>query len=271
MKAVIQVFERLTFTRLITLWITTALIFSLVYYGLAYTPAPLIYKGQPLNTDISGLGNAIYFSFITATTIGYGDIAPIGFAKILAIIEAIASITLFGTFIAKIVSVKQEQIIEEIQELSFEDASHNAISELYIFRSQAKTLTEKPKLKPKDFKEIETSLETLKESLASFNKATLTLHEDKEKTLMRIGLITNSINFSLSRFVELLESINKHKTDWKKESTTPTIAEIQKTTDTLYAQYTVLKSEDDLSKKVGEKLEDLNKTLATLQKSLTKP
>ena len=101
----------------------------------------------------------------------------------------------------------------------------------------------------------------------SFNSKSIQVKEQRENALIRIELITNSISFSLSRFVELLESINKHKIDWKKESTTPILAECQKTIETLYAQYNLLRSDDELSKKVGEKLEDLNKTLAAMQKS----
>jgi potassium channel LctB len=269
MKTVALVFERLTFIKIIMLWIAVVLIFSLAHFSLGSSGIPTF--KESLNTNV--LGNAVYFSCITALTIGYGDIAPVGIGKSLAIIEAIASIILFGALIAKIVSVKQEHIIEEIQELSYEESGHNAISELYLFRSQAKELKEKidGKTKTKDFREIENSIETLKDALTAFNKATLTSHEDKEKTILKIGLITNSINFSLSRFVELLESVNKHKIAWKKESIAPAIAEIQKTTETLYAQYNALKSDDESSKKVGEKLEDLNKTLATLQESLQRP
>ena len=179
---------------------------------------------------------------------------------------------MFGAFIGKIVSVKQEEILEEIQELSLEEATSSTISGLYIFRSHAKELKErldsKEKLKPKDLAETENALSNLKSALGNFNIAKIVANEEKEKSLMRIELMSNSINFSLSRFVELLESINKHKTDWKKESIAPTIAECSRTTATLYVQYNLVKSDDELSRKVGEKLEDLNKTLAALQKSL---
>jgi hypothetical protein len=267
MKKLALVFERLTFIRILSVWLMIVLSFGIIYYGLSYTNQHLIYNGEPLGNDALGLGNAIYFSFITATTIGYGDIAPFGASKVLAILEALTSMILFGVFIGKIVSVKQEQILEEIEELSLEEATNKAISDLYLFRNQAKEIIGKKF----NLKEIEMTLQSLRSSLVQFNGSKIKVQEDHDKALMRLELISNSINFSLSRFVELLEAIRKHKTDWKNESTTPTVAECQKTLETLYAQYNLVKSDDELSNKVREKLEDLNKTLAALQKSLQKP
>jgi len=274
MKKLTLVFERLTLGRVISLWLMTVVVFSLAYYGLSYTANQhLIYNGQSLGTDALGLGNAIYFSFVTATTIGYGDIAPAGIAKVLAIIEAIASITLFGVLIAKIVSIKQEEILEEIKEISIEEATNSAISESYLFRNSIASIKqeiESSKKPKKASQEFEHSLESLRHALIQFNNAKISTENTTEarlKALMHISLASNSINFSLSRLVELLEAFNTKKIDWKKESTTPTIAEAQRLLKTLYEQYNVIRTDDELSKKVGEKLEDLNKTLATMQKS----
>ena len=289
MKNLALVFERLTFTKIIALWLAIVLSFSIIYFGLTYTDQHLIYDGRPLSNDASGFGNAVYFSFITATTIGYGDISPLGIAKVIAIIEAIFSMSIFGLFIAKIVSIKQEEILEEIEELSLEEASNKLITRLYLFRSDIKDIKQEidkksqEKKTKKDYRKelsyFEETEQELQQSIKIFNNTKLsqltTKDEEhinhKEQTLMRIELISNSINFSLSKLVELLEKFDEKKIEWKKESITATIAESQKIQKTLYEQYTVIRSDEDISKKVEEKLEDLNKTLTTLQESLQTP
>jgi hypothetical protein len=272
MKQVTLVFERLSFMRILSLWLITVIVFSFAFYGLSFTQNQhLIYRGEPIGNDVFGFGNSVYFSFITATTIGYGDIAPTGLAKVFAIIEAMASIILFGIFIGKIVSIKQEEILEEVREISIEDATNNAVSQLYIFRNHIGALTEQlktAKASQKVVKDFGLSQEDLQHALQEFHKSNISTSEDKEKALMHISLVANSINFSLSKLVELLDTFNTKKIDWKKESTTTTLAESQKVLDTLYGQYNAMRKDDELSKKVGEKLEDLNKTLATMKKSI---
>ena len=266
-----EVLERLTLGKIVQYWIGNVAIFSVAYYALSYAGSQIIYNSQPLTTTINGLGNSIYFSFITALTLGYGNIAPLGASKALSIIEAIGSITLIGAFISKLVSLKQEEIIQEIQELSFEEATNRALSELYLIRSEASDLKEKATHKKFDIKEYEDIQLNIKEVLSIFNNVKTASTKDTEKTLMHLSLIVNSINFSLSRLVELLETFNNKKIGWKKESTTATQEEIEKTIKTLNEQFNAIKSSDPLSESVAEKLEDLNKTSATLQELIRKP
>ena len=50
--------------------------------------------------------NAFYFSFITLTTVGYGDITPVSnIARMLAIMEAISGTLFVGVLIARLVSL----------------------------------------------------------------------------------------------------------------------------------------------------------------------
>lgn len=49
---------------------------------------------------------AIYFSFITLATLGYGDIAPVAdVARMLAILEAMTGTLFVGVMIARLVSL----------------------------------------------------------------------------------------------------------------------------------------------------------------------
>ena len=60
-------------------------------YGFVALAAPEAFTNLPtLHGDFAVAGNLIYFSFVTLTTTGYGDIAPLHpYARSLANVEAI--------------------------------------------------------------------------------------------------------------------------------------------------------------------------------------
>jgi len=267
-----NIFDRLSLVHVIGLWLIGIIFFGAIYFALIFINQPLTYHNEPLTKNVFGLGNSLYFSFVTAMTIGYNDITPSGYSKLAVILEAIFSVALFGLFIAKIVAVKQEELVQEVEELSFEESTNSAISEMYIFRNDIKNINEQIKSSKKvssEIKNFEQSLSMLKLALQNIDNATNKLTtEQKQNSSLRIELILNSINFSLSRMVEMLEAFNHRKADWKKESITATIAECTKTTQKLFEEYSFLKSSTQ-GTKVAEKLDDLNKTLKNLQETLS--
>jgi len=265
-----KLIERLSLSQVIGLWITGVLLFGLIYFMLTFTNHPLMYHDEPLTRDVNGLGNSLYFSFITAMTIGYNDIVPVGCSKLTVILEAIFSVAILGIFIAKIVAIKQEVLEQEVEELSFEESTNNAISELYIFRNDIRNINEnitRSKKVNSEVKDFEQSLNMLRLALQNIENATNKLTaEQKQNGSLRIELILNSINFSLSRMIEMLEAFNHRKANWKKESTTATITECANMTQKLYDEYSFLRSTQGT--KVAEKLDDLNKTLQTLHETM---
>jgi len=63
----------------------------------------------PLQDNLSVAGNSIYFSFVTLTTVGYGDIVPVHpFARGLANVEAIIGQLYPATLLARIVTLEIE-------------------------------------------------------------------------------------------------------------------------------------------------------------------
>src|SRR6266852_1804952 len=107
---------------LFRLWIEIVAVFAVVYWLLDwFTPPALLSGGGPLAADAGGFLSALYFSAVTATSVGYGDIVPTGPARAFAIVESAAGLILFGCVVSKFVSRRQEQLIGEIHRIAFED------------------------------------------------------------------------------------------------------------------------------------------------------
>ena len=61
----------------------------------------------PLQDNLAVAGNLIYFSFVTLTSVGYGDIAPLHpYARSLANIEAIIGQLYPATLLARLVTLE---------------------------------------------------------------------------------------------------------------------------------------------------------------------
>ncbi|OGJ57502.1 hypothetical protein A2881_03590 [Candidatus Peribacteria bacterium RIFCSPHIGHO2_01_FULL_55_13] len=116
------------------LWGGLVLAFAAMYFGLGQwmpTQAP-----TPIGSESlwKSLGDSIYFSVITSTTVGYGDIIPQGFSKVLAAVQSVFAFFVFGLCISKLVSNKQEMAIRQMHKLTLEDVFRNTREGLYIVR-----------------------------------------------------------------------------------------------------------------------------------------
>ncbi|CAB49417.1 potassium channel family protein [Pyrococcus abyssi] len=60
---------------------------------------PLFYALTNSVTPVSSLMDYVYFSIVTATTLGYGDLHPIGIGKVIASIEAIFGMFMWAVFL----------------------------------------------------------------------------------------------------------------------------------------------------------------------------
>ena len=98
-----------SYPQLFTLWITLNIVFALLYFLIS------TYSDLHGLTDLfeieqrTRLFNSLYFSFITATTTGYGDILPMGFSKVLACVQAIVAFLIFAIFISRLSTHNQDR------------------------------------------------------------------------------------------------------------------------------------------------------------------
>jgi hypothetical protein len=89
-------------------------VFAAVYWGLS---GPDTTNGL---IETYGAGgrvtflDALYFSVVSLSSLGYGDIRPLGFSRFLAGAEVIIGLSFFGIMVAKISSVRQDYILRRM-------------------------------------------------------------------------------------------------------------------------------------------------------------
>ena len=89
------------------LWYVVIFVMAIIVFGVAYTLLTPIDHGIGQNltplSDITFL-EGIYFSIVTFSSLGYGDMHPMGASKVLACVEVLMGLALIGVLIAKVTS-----------------------------------------------------------------------------------------------------------------------------------------------------------------------
>jgi Ion channel len=125
--------DRLSTFQLFLVWMGTVVLRGLGYWiGALFGDPGLRERGYPVGAGLGGLVTSLYFSFVTATSLGYGDILPFGFARALAIIEAVAALLIFGAVVAKFVSHRQDDLVREIHRVTFDERLDRVQSNLHV-------------------------------------------------------------------------------------------------------------------------------------------
>ncbi|MBI2665619.1 two pore domain potassium channel family protein, partial [Candidatus Woesearchaeota archaeon] len=124
--------DKITFTNILLVWTGTITMMGIAYFLLSNNISYLYYNSQDRVVD--SLLDSIYFSFVTATSTGFGDIIPIGTFKVFAILEVIIGLLLLSFVTFKLVSLKQDLILNDIYEISFHEKLNRIRSSLLLFR-----------------------------------------------------------------------------------------------------------------------------------------
>ena len=215
-KRVHTLLEEVTFSKIFVLWMAIILFFGFIFFFLNQKETILI--GQ----DNIDLQDAVYFSFVTAATIGYGDILPVGIGRLFSIIEGILGLLLYGAVISKLVSYKQEKMLEQIYKIIYEQRMDEIRSALYLFRTDITRATEKANSgnwRSFDFGVVLTALEAI---LIDASKM-ISKKSDDSKTDVRehlhLELALHSISISLHRLLDLLALLRRKKIKWQNKTT----------------------------------------------------
>lgn len=137
----IEYLTRLSYSRLFELWFAMIFLFAAAYLGTTYIPGDKHgLHGMAGETLIQQALDCIYFSAITSTTVGYGDLTPLGIAKFLAAIQGFLGFFGVGLLTAKIVSHKQDVVLNHIQKVSFDSFFRDMREDLFIVRRDFDTI-----------------------------------------------------------------------------------------------------------------------------------
>jgi potassium channel LctB len=91
------------FLSLLFLYISVMLAFGLIYFMLSIEGIVLAEGGDLIDSSLAGsLLHSIYFSGVTLLTVGYGDILPVGFGRLLALVEALIGYLLPSGLVLKV-------------------------------------------------------------------------------------------------------------------------------------------------------------------------
>jgi hypothetical protein len=137
----LDLIERQSPARLFALWLSVILLSAGVYWlaGLSEHHG-LRADGRRVETSLAGFATAVYFSFVTATSIGYGDVVPVGGVRALAIAEAVSGLLVFGALVAKFVSRRQDELVREIHRVTFEERLDRVQTNLHLVLSELQAI-----------------------------------------------------------------------------------------------------------------------------------
>lgn len=139
----LDAFAACSIGRLLALWGAITLGFGCGYWALGSAGVHgLLRAGAPLDPGLAGLADAVYFSFVTSLTIGYGDVVPVGGVRAVALLQGASGFLLFGAVIAKLVSRRQESLTEELHEIAFEEQLGRVRVNLHFVLTELQALGE---------------------------------------------------------------------------------------------------------------------------------
>ena len=135
-EALLDLIDRMTFGQLFGCWLAMVAAFGFLYLAMdQFLPSLKDQAGGRV-----GPGMALYFSVMCATSVGFGDVVPLGPARFFALVEAVTAIMLFGCVISKLVSRKQELLTAEIHRIASEDRLGRMQMNLHMVMSELQAL-----------------------------------------------------------------------------------------------------------------------------------
>lgn len=157
-KKLLKFIDQTRLSTFVYLWLLYNLIFSLIYWLLTDFSQHhiLVFQDRPISKDIYGFLDSLYFSLVTSTTLGYGDIVPIGLLRPVAAIQSALGLLILTFIISRLVSKKQELLLREIHSTSIDHESRTLRSGMYVFREKMDHLIheiQKNNLKQKEIAE----------------------------------------------------------------------------------------------------------------------
>ena len=220
-----NILDILSFKKIFTIYLSIIITFGFLFFLMgSFSPD----NGLRGFSPISGgdfLINSIYFSFITATSTGFGDITPLGISRFFAVTEVISAMSLFGIALSKLVSVKQDKIIGEIYEISLDEKVNRIRSGFHMSKSDITSLSEKisdSRVTKKCIETVWAPISSLNENLLDASKLVCSSNKHENDFIKTVGhmqleLILSSVKSSLVKVNDLVSQLNSLPVNWKSE------------------------------------------------------
>jgi len=131
-----------SFSRLLGVWLIIVLGCGVLYWLVDLLYATDLREGlSAVPASLDGFFTAMYFSFVTATSIGFGDVVPLGPARIIAVLEGASGLLIFGAVISKLVSKRQDDLLQETHRISYEARLGRIRTNLHLVLSELQTMS----------------------------------------------------------------------------------------------------------------------------------
>ncbi len=244
-----QLIDKVGFYSLFSVWALIIILFGTFYLAAATPHSKLEYSSN--HSRVESFADAVYFSFVSATTTGFGDIVPTGYFKLVSVLELILGLLLLAIVTSKLVSLKQNFIISELYELSLGEKANSLRSSLLLFRQHINRLlgkAEQSGLGKRDLEDFQAYLSELHETLSEAVLFVKRVKNSFHKGLSPVSaeLLVNSVHKS---FKKLRDFLNHYP------SLSRTEAELLSNSLRLFREITdgLVTSDSKLSEEFGEK------------------
>lgn len=152
------------------------------------------------------LPTALYFSLVTVTSLGYGDVGPVGLSRAISVVEAVMGLLIFSLVVAKFVSRRQEELLEQVHRVSFEDRLsrvHTNLHQVLLELQDIDALATRPAATPRRVQTRFASLLFLGELRVVHELLYSPVQNPDENSMIRI---VSTLASALSELCEILES-----------------------------------------------------------------
>lgn len=216
--------DKVKFIHILLIWTSIIVFFGFIYHFFNTSTTHLYYNIR--GDTVTGIMDAIYFSFITATSTGYGDIVPLGAFKLVVVLEVVFGVLLLAVVTTKLVSLKQDIVLSEIYEISFHTQVHRLKSSLLMFRQNLTRMIgriEDEKIRRKELSDIYSYVSPIEliitEVQILLTKGKNAIYFTKKIDPMTAELLLKNILQSFEMINDLVKVLNNSKFDWKKDLT----------------------------------------------------
>ncbi len=195
------------------IWIGITCLFALTYWVLNRIPGHGVIEPLSPGPAILHWYDALYFSVTTGTTVGFGDIIPIGASRFFTALQALVSFVLLAVLVSRFASRKQDIALERIHSLS-EDASFNNIRQgLFIARKDMDTIIKKvvkehEPMNDKDWKNLQTAFRQMQIFIRNIPHFYVARKHFGGIDADREQLLLDSAERSFRRVTEIIDILN---------------------------------------------------------------